>query len=364
MKKTSKTNSKFDSMTSKLTIGILLGGKSPEHEISIKSAKNIFAALDKNQFNTKLIYISKQGSWYSISEEDLLKKQIEFVPKNELAIKLNSKGTFFKLAETQSEFKIDIIIPAIHGPNCEDGSIQGFLKTLDIPFVGTDILGSAICMDKVISKQILKHNKIPVAEFTYLNSKDKIPTFVEIKSKLGIPFFIKPANLGSSIGISKIRNQKEFETGITNAFKYDNKIILEQNITGRELECSVLEENNQLSISTPGELIIKSDFYDYEEKYSKNSKTKIQIPASLDKKTQEKVKKIVAKAYKTLNCKGFSRVDLFLTKDNKVFINEINTLPGFTDSSMFPQMLNAEGISNQEILTRLIKTTLDTKNQF
>ncbi|HNW71857.1 MAG TPA: D-alanine--D-alanine ligase family protein [Candidatus Paceibacterota bacterium] len=300
----------------KLKIGILLGGRSAEHEVSIISAKNVIKALDKDKYKIFPIKINKDG-----------------------------KFNFEKLKG------LDVIFPVLHGPFGEDGSMQGFLKILNLPFVGPSVLGSAVGMDKDVMKRLFRDAGIPIGKFVTARIQDQI-SFKDVSKKLGLPMFIKPANLGSSVGIHKIKNEKEFIAGLKDAFCYDTKIVIEENIDGREIECSVLGNENPIA-STPGEIISNADFYSYDSKYIDN-KSICKIPADLPKDVIKRVKDLAIEVFKVLNCEGMGRVDVFVKKNGEVIVNEINTLPGFTSISMYPKMWESDGLPITKLLDKLI----------
>ena len=305
----------------KLKIGVLFGGKSAEHEVSIKSAGNIIGALDKNKYLITPIKISKNGQF----SFDQMKK-------------------------------FDVIFPVLHGPFGEDGSMQGLLKLAGIPFVGPSILGSAVGMDKDVAKRLFKEAGIPIAKFIVLHIGENM-SFKKISKTLGLPIFVKPANLGSSVGINKVKNEKEWRKALIEAFQYDSKIIIEENITGREIECSVLG-NEQPVASIPGEIIPHSEFYSYKSKYIDNESV-CQIPAKISKEKIKEIKNMALKVFRVLNCEGMGRVDFFLKKNGEILVNEINTIPGFTEISMYPKMWEASGLPLSELLDRLIVLAIE-----
>lgn len=328
----------------KINVCIIFGGQSTEHDISIKSAKNIFYHINKKIFNIFLIWISKKGLWYLVDKFNFLtKKNISFFVKN--------KKLFF-VKKNNMQIKIDVFFPIIHGKYGEDGKLQGFFDTINIPFVGSGVLSSAICMDKDFSKRILNAAKIPTAPFLTVQKKfcNKV-NYNYIVNKLNIPFFIKPSNQGSSIGINKIYNKRDFIKFIKLAFDLDDKIILEKEIIGKEIECGVLG-NDFPKTSVCGEILINKGFYDYQNKYQNTAK--IIIPAKISSKISKKIKFLSLKIFKMFECKGMARVDFFLTKKNKIIINEINTLPGFTKNSIYPKLWKATKISYSSLITKLI----------
>jgi D-alanine-D-alanine ligase len=307
-----------------IKVGILFGGKSAEHEISLLSAKNIYDAIDKTKFDPVLVKIDKSGHW----QMDVVKQ-------------------------------FDVIFPILHGPFGEDGTIQGFLKLADVPFVGPSVLGSAVGMDKDVMKRLLRDAGIPIGKFLVLKSHEKVPSFAEVEAALSCTgsFFIKPANMGSSVGINKVRDEAEYAAAVKDAFLYDTKIIIEEFICGREIECAVLG-NEEPVASVPGEIIPSHDFYSYNAKYLDDKGAALEIPAKLDEETKRRIQEMAVNVFKTLCCEGLSRVDFFLQDNGGIIVNEINTMPGFTKISMYPKMWEADGVSYTDLITRLIELAI------
>lgn len=256
---------------------------------------------------------------------------------------------------------IDVVFPVLHGPFGEDGTVQGLLKLANVPFVGAGVLGSAVGMDKDVMKRLLREAGIAIADFVVFNRSraDEID-FEIVKGRLGLPFFVKPANLGSSVGISKVESESQFHEAVSLAFEYDNKILVEEYIAGREIECSVLGNKNPIA-SVPGEVIPQREFYSYEAKYIDENGAVLEIPAKLDDKTTKKVQDCAIKTFKALCCEGMARVDLFV-KDDDVIVNEINTIPGFTNISMYPKLWAESGISYSELIDKLIELAIERFN--
>jgi len=255
---------------------------------------------------------------------------------------------------------VDVVFPVLHGTDGEDGSIQGLLKVVNIPFAGSGVLGSSVAMDKLISKQLLFQAGIPVNKFvSFQKSERAYIVFEDVKDKLGLPFMVKPVNLGSSVGITKVNNKKDFDQAVSTGFKFDHTLLIEEFISGRELECAVLGNENAKA-SLPGEIIISDqyEFYSYEAKYEDESAVKIQIPAEIDTETATKIKSLCVQSYQALQCDDFARVDLFLTDNEEIYINEINTIPGFTDISMFPSLWAQHGISYPDLISQIIQLAL------
>lgn len=338
-------------MSKKSHLGIIFGGKSPEHEISIKSAKSVFNAVDKKKYEITLIYIDKKGEWYLCkSIENSYKKNslipIALVPGKE-------KGQVINISPSTPIKQLDVVFPVLHGSFGEDGTVQGLLKLVNLPFVGASILGTAVGMDKDATKRLLRDAGIPVAKFLVFeqSSAGKIK-FENVSKQLGMPVFVKPANAGSSVGINRAGNKKQFEFAVKDAFKYDSKILIEENINGREIECSVLGNEKPIA-SLPGEIVPQHEFYSYKAKYLDDKGAKLEIPAKLSKPIIKKIQDTAVKAFKALCCEGMARVDFFLV-GNKAFINEINTIPGFTNISMYPKLWSISGIQYTKLIDKLI----------
>jgi len=347
----------------KKKIAIIYGGKSAEHEISIRSAKNVVHNIDTERYLYILIKINKDGEWLTDKKMiidrnfDEIEDIITFCPKDSVFFNPGKGNQFIVNGNEQVGFSVDAVFPVLHGPNGEDGTIQGLFKILGLPFVGPSVLGSAVGMDKEIMKRILQQAGIRIGD--YLVAKDGVfPTFEEVKSSLGLPVYVKPANMGSSVGISKVTSQNEYKPAIDLAFQFDRKLVIEANIEGREIECAVLGNDNP-SASQPGEIIAVQDFYDYKSKYIDNSASELVVNAKMPEDTKLKLQDIAIKAFKALECEGMSRVDFFVTIDNDIIVNEINTIPGFTSISMYPKLWLESGISYKELITKLIDLAFD-----
>lgn len=346
-------------VSKKIKLAIIFGGKSAEHEVSVISARNILRAIDKNKYSITLIGIDKSGNWISVNQKELLDSDVFLGKKvNNLVIPfVKDKKFYLKFGKINKN--IDVVFPVLHGPFGEDGTIQGLFKLYGVPFVGPSVLGSAVGMDKDVSKRLLKEAGLPVGKFLVYEAieKNKI-SFEEAKKILSLPLFIKPANLGSSVGISKIRDEKEFKKAISIAFAYDNKIIIEEFIKGKEIECSVLGNENPIA-SIVGEIIPSHDFYSYEAKYLDEKGAIMSIPANISEKLVKEFQSLAIKTFKTLCCEGMSRVDFFLAADDKIFVNEVNTIPGFTSISMYPKLWEKSGISYSKLIDRLIDLAIN-----
>ncbi len=343
----------------KLKIGILFGGKSVEHEVAIHSAKNIFEALNKKRYQPVLIYIDKDNRWFLANKKFLINFTYHSKFKNigaEIVLIPGGNGKIINLSRPKQKIKVDVIFPVLHGTFGEDGTIQGLFKLANVPFIGASVLGSAVGMDKEITKNLLKNAGLPIGKFLTFKNNEKI-NCQEIIKKLGRPLFVKPAALGSSVGISKAKNEKELVVAIKNAFKYDRKILVEEFAAGREIECAVLGNENPRA-SAPGEIIPTHEFYSYEAKYLDENGARLVIPAKLPKNVVVKIKKLAVAAFKILSCEGMARVDFFLKKNGKVVVSEINTIPGFTQISMYPKLWQLGGLAYSNLIDKLIKLGL------
>lgn len=341
-------------MKKKIKVGIIFGGKSAEHEVSLQSAKNIIEAIDKNKYDPVCIGIAKNGEWFLHDNEKIFLNASD--PK---LIVLNAIGGRRVALIPQSEGKItsditiDVAFPILHGTFGEDGTMQGLLKLADIPYVGAGVLGSAVGMDKDVMKRLLRDAGIPIAKFLVARKSDML-TYEEVIEKVGMPVFVKPANLGSSVGVYKVNNKEDFIKAIREAWKYDRKILIEEYIKGREIECAVLGNDDPIA-SVPGEIIPHHEFYSYEAKYVDAHGAACVIPAKLSDELVKKVQALAIKTFYTLSCEGLGRVDFFLKENGEVLVNEINTMPGFTSVSMYPKLWEASGISYAELIDRLIQ---------
>ncbi len=348
-------------MKRKLRVAILFGGRSAEHEISLLSAKNIVEAMDKKKYEAILVGISKKGEWSLI--KPLPKRWPKSIPSNKtsngVVLAPGSKMTaLVQLSGRKSAVPVDVIFPVLHGPFGEDGTVQGLFKLANVPFVGASVLGSAVGMDKDVMKRLLRDAGIRTARFVALERSALLESaFEDLQHRLGLPFFIKPANLGSSVGINKVNDKEQFERAVREAFRYDSKILVEEYIQGREIECSVLGNEHPIA-SVPGEIITRHEFYSYEAKYQDEKGASLEVPAKLPAEVTKEVQDISIKTFKALCCEGMARVDFFLRDHREVIVNEINTIPGFTKISMYPKLWETSGISYTELIDRLIQLAL------
>jgi D-alanine-D-alanine ligase len=350
---------------SKLRVGVIFGGKSAEHEVSLQSAKNIVDAIDKEKYNITLIGIDKEGKWHINEPSNYLlhaenpkliqlnqsNQHVAFVPGEE-------QNKLLSVSKQQVLPLLDAVFPIVHGTLGEDGCLQGLLRVANIPFVGSGVLGSALCMDKDIAKKLFCEAGLKVAKgLTFHSYEQSNISFQEVKAKLGLPMFIKPANQGSSVGVSKVKNEEAFYEAMTHAFLYDHKILIEEAIKGREIECSVLGNEKPIA-SVPGEILPQREFYSYDAKYIDENGALLNIPAAINEEQIQEVQQLSIKAFKALQCEGLARVDFFLTEDQQFYINEINTLPGFTKISMYPKLWEASGIKYPQLINQLIELAL------
>lgn len=331
----------------KKRIGVIFGGRSAEHDVSLRSAATVIRSLNSDKFVPVYIGITKAGQWKRFygSVEDIEKGTWE------------EKAENFKTCDLKEH--IDFALPILHGPYGEDGCIQGLFEILDIPYGGCGVLASAVAMDKQLFKEVLKCRNLPLCKFLCFSretiERDKLNVMDEIKRELGLPCFVKPANMGSSVGISKARDEAELAEALSLAARYDRRIIIEEFIPCRELETAVLGNLNP-EVSNVGEIIPSDEFYDYEAKYSDDrAPSVLSIPADISAEDAEHIKNLSAKAYQAIDGAGFARIDFFKHKETgKIYINEINTIPGFTDKSMFPLLWRNCGLECSEIIERII----------
>ncbi len=346
----------------KTRIGILFGGKSAEHEVSIQSAANVVNALDKEQFEPVLIFIDQSGVWHYVpSIESVLASEHETSSEADDRL-IISLGSTSEPADSNNDIlqRVDVIFPVLHGPMGEDGSIQGMFELLGVPYVGSGILGSAVGMDKEVMKRLLRDANISIAQFKVV-TKDDLDTLNEdeIVGELGLPLFVKPANMGSSVGVSKVDEGTGLTAAVHEALKFDTKVLIEEAITGSEIECAVLG-NTHPEASAIGRIAPRpGDFYSYEAKYIDEDGAVLEIPAQISEEAQRNAQAVALKTYKTLGCEGMTRVDMFLRDDDSIVVNEVNTIPGFTKISMYPKLWDVSGLGYTELITRLIELAIE-----
>lgn len=343
----------------KKNVLFLFGGESSEHEISCISAYNILNAVDREIYNVYMIGITKSGEWFFYDKEIEKIKDGSWEKENlnKAIISPCKKDSGIIIFDKEiKKIKIDICFPVLHGKNGEDGTVQGLLTLAGIKFAGCSYMSSSLCMDKVMTKIVLEKNNIPQTPYVYLkqadwNKKEEIRK--EVKEKLGFPCFVKPVNAGSSMGASKVNNEDGFYDAVNEALKHDSKVLIEKFINCREIETAVLG-NSEIQVAGPGEILSQSEFYDYDTKYHTDS-VGYAIPAKLNKEVSEKIIEYAKKAYKVLDCKGLSRIDFFVDKNTgEIYLNEINTLPGFTNISMYPKLFINKGLSYKELVSEIL----------
>ncbi len=337
-----------------IRVALIFGGRSAEHEISLLSASSIYKNLDKKKFKVISVYINKRGQW-------------KVVPSPLLPLSALNKGHFSSFLPWGKKafahaLQADIYFPVLHGPYGEDGTIQGLFEMADVPYVGASVTASALGMDKALTKSILKAKKIPVVKHLVVLVEEwienKKAVLSKVKKEMALPLFVKPACLGSSVGISKVKEYSRLAAALDLAFSYDRKILVEAGIKGRELECSVLG-NDEPQASLPGEIIPSREFYDYRDKYIEG-KTSFGIPAKLTLSQVKKIQHLSLETYKALDCSGMARVDFFMEeKTGKVFVSELNTIPGFTQISMYPKLWEVSGLPYPKLLERLIELGIE-----
>lgn len=336
---------------------MLCGGKSAEHEVSIISARNVVAAIDRSNFSPIIVLISRSGAWYISNEEELENiKECDDTktPTRKLCTLFKKIEHTELISEDGSAVKIDIALPLIHGTIGEDGSLQGMFEVMNLPYVGSNVLASAINMDKEIAKTLLKNFGITITDFLCIHNTDIPPSYADICSRFADnTFFVKSAIMGSSVGVYKVRNEKEYQNAIEKAFLYCHKVLIEKYIKGREIECAVLG-NNQPKASILGEIKPNHDFYSYEAKYLDPSGADLIVPAVLPPKVAKECQEIALLAFKLTGAKGMARVDFFVTENGGIILNEINTIPGFTKISMYPRLWQHSGFSYTELISKLI----------
>ncbi len=347
------------------TIALMFGGKSPEHDISIRSARNIYGAIDKNSFQIMLLGVGRSGKWYEIQVADFEADDFEIDEKGSPLSLIPGvpTGQLHRLTDGAILPHIEAVFLIIHGPNGEDGTIQGLLSQLNLPFTGPGVMASAIAMDKDVCKRLfLQAGLLSANALIFQRHELDSIDYAAVCNKLGSPVFIKPANMGSSVGVSKATNAAEFVRAVSLAFQFDSKILIEEMLVGRELECAVLG-NECPEASGVGEVVVLRGFYDYESKYLTDAAKTI-IPAeNISESALLKIRMVARQAYEVLGCEGLARVDMFLTAEEDVYINEINTLPGFTSISMYPKLWEAEGLAYPKLIEELIALAIARKER-
>ncbi|ARA84493.1 D-alanine--D-alanine ligase [Bacillus sp. GM2] len=348
----------------KTRLGLVYGGKSAEHNVSLQTALAVTKALDTEKFDIHPIYITEKGEWVrgpQLTEPVSNVKMLQFEQTGQTFSPALLNRDMFPGEADVKEDSIDVVFPLLHGPNGEDGTIQGMLELLNVPYVGNGVLASSAGMDKVVMKHLFAQAGLDQAKYvsfvkkTWSHSKEE--SYDQVEAELGYPCFVKPANLGSSVGISKCRNREELDQAFELAFQYDRKIVVEEGVIGREIELGVLG-NDEPVCSVAGEIAPKKDFYDYKAKYE-DGDTDLIIPASLTEDEYETMRSMAVKAFQAIDGSGLVRADFFLTNEGRVLINEVNTMPGFTPFSMFPLLWKQSGVEYAELIEKLVALAID-----
>ena len=350
----------------KKRVGILFGGKSVEHEVSLQSARNVYEAIDRAKYDVVLIGIDKANQWHVC---DAARLDAAASPSAELAAGTAGEALAFVPGETERALvgagshrglpPLDVVFPVLHGTYGEDGTVQGLLKLANVPFVGAGVLGSAVGMDKDVAKHLLHDAGIPVARSVTLTEPTAaLATFDGLAAKFGAPFFVKPVNSGSSVGVSKVRDAAGWAAARTEALRYDRKILVEEFVQGREIEVAVLGNDDPLA-SVPGEIVPRHDFYSYEAKYLDENGALLCIPAELPPAISERVRQLAVATFQVLECAGMARVDFFVCADGRAYVSEINTIPGFTKISMYPKLWEASGVPYPQLIERLLDLAIE-----
>jgi len=332
----------------KINLGIVFGGKSAEHDVSIMSTTSALKAIHKEKYDITLFYITNEGKWHVCDNINNVQS-------------LLSGGKPIEPEILNQLYQQDIMLPIIHGPHGEDGSLQGLLESLEIPYVGSKVLGSAVCMDKIVSKKILNQAGIDTVDFFELYESITEDNYRNLLSFIKTyPVFVKPSNMGSSVGITKVHDESELKKALELALEYDRRVLIEEGVDAREIECAVLESNGIL-VSGVGEVIASNDFYDYEAKYVDDGEEKMQVPAKgISDDLLERIRSAAHKAFLEHGCNGLARIDFFVEKQtNRIILNEINTLPGMTQFSMYPCLFEEAGILYGDLIDKMIENVID-----
>ncbi len=347
----------------KLSIALLYGGRSGEHEVSLRSAASVFNHLNRDKYSIHLIGITKTGLWYLQNSPEQGGEILSIAEDPDASVSVKPGDGFYVSRE---KLPVDAVLPIIHGTFGEDGTLQGLLEMADLPYAGATVGGSYLGMDKDIAKIIWQHHSLPVVPFRTLRKPETEKTGFSwdtlasaMEESFGLPLFIKPSQAGSSVGVSRVENRDKFRHAVEEALRFDNKILIEPAVNAREVECSVIGNSTPVSFP-PGELRPSHDFYDYDAKYLDPDGAALLIPAELDEDQAAHIRKLAERAYSVLECRGMARVDFFVEKTSgEVFLNEINTIPGFTSISMFPRMCEAGGLAYPDLLDKLIEYALE-----
>lgn len=337
---------------SRQTVLLIFGGESSEHDVSITSARNVYAACDNEKYDIELCYIDRHGKWWLLDR--WTDNPVEHGGVQLVAVP--GTKSFMRLPGN-SLLHVDVILPVLHGKNGEDGTVQGLAQLLHIPIVGCDTTASAVTMDKILTKQILLANDIPTVEYVVHRKGNAMPQYTQVASDLGEVLFVKPARSGSSVGVSKVHEEHEFLPAIHKALEHDDRVLIERAVHGRELETAVLGNPPYHKVSGVGEIVPGAEFYDYDDKYSSSSTSQVYTNAELPEELVERIRKTSHKAYEVLGCTGLARVD-YLLEGDKFYVIEVNTLPGFTNISMYPKLWREADMHYPELVDALISSAL------
>lgn len=333
----------------KKTVAVIFGGESAEHDVSIMSAIHVASAINKELYDVLYWYISKAGTWYAV---DAIRSYSDTAKLGEIVPQLGAG--IVKNLQSNISTHVDILFPVLHGPNGEDGSVQGLAQLLHVPIVGCGTLSSALCMNKTLTKQIAASAGVPIVPYIEAQQGDTAE-YGDVVAILGSELFVKPTNQGSSVGVSKVRSKEEFSVALKEAFVYGDTVLIERAIIGREIEVAVLQQEADVRVSVAGEIVPEGEFYSYESKYGANSKSQAIIPAALDDGVAAQLKSYAETTFRALHCRGLARIDFFVTQDNEIYLNEVNTMPGFTSISMYPKLWEAEAVTSRDLMDILLK---------
>lgn len=344
-------------MADKLRIGVLFGGRSAEHDVSVLSATNVMKALDPARYDAMPIFVTREGLWLASAFEDGVLATPSSGP--ELSFMPGRKGRAIAVPAhgTPHELHIDILFPVLHGLHGEDGAVQGLAEVANVPLAGCGITGSANALDKDVAKRLFNEAGVPTARSVTIHD-GAAPAFGALETTLGLPIFIKPARQGSSVGVSKVSTEVDYEKALAEGFRHDGKLLAEEFIHGREIECAVLEHaDGSLFVSRTGEIIPAQShgFYSYDAKYIDADGAALKVPAELPQEVEDHIRAFAVRAFRALGCDGMARADFFVTPDMRILVNELNTIPGFTDISMYSKVMAASGVSYPEIIDRLVE---------
>jgi D-alanine-D-alanine ligase len=348
----------------RLKVGVLFGGQSAEHEVSVVSAQGVMTAIDPQRYQSIPIGVTRQGTWLTPAQTEQALDRIRSERIKSLDEPLGD-GILYRTAALSALRRVDVVFPLIHGTNGEDGTLQGLLELVGVPYVGAGVAASALGMDKALQKTFFRHHDFPVVNDVEVRASqwrdDPQGIIRAAEATIGYPAFVKPANAGSSIGISKALSREDLDAAIAQAFRYDRKVLVEEAIDGREVEVAVLG-NDEPEASPVGEITYDAEFYDYHAKYE-DPRTVLHIPADIPESTAERLRETAIEAYKSIDCAGLARVDFFLTPDGRFYLNEVNTIPGFTPMSMYPKLWEFAGVSYRDLIGRLIELALERHSE-